>query len=441
MRTLLLVAVLLAQRVVAFAQEAPVPRVLYLTHSAGFEHDSLPLSQEVLTFLGVRSGRFSVVATEDLSALNDLSRYRAIIFFTSGELNLTDRQKQGLLDFVRSGGGFAGIHSGTDTLYTWPEYGDLIGARFDGHPWVQEVRIDVEDPDHPATRHLGSSFRITDEIYQFRGISRDLVRVLMTLDTTSVDMQAADVHRTDEDFALAWTRLFGSGRVFYTALGHFDSTWRDARFQRMLEQAILWITRQTDGEGSSRPAVRTAIAENGVGNAASMRPANAISPGSFVSIYGSNLTTGGTLAGDVRSASHRLAGTRVRLGGRTVPIVYASPGQINVLAPSTLTTGTAEMSIEAAGSTPARVAVLVRDQVGAARSRRPRASAGRHWLGNFRARRTLCETVRVERRVRGFGREVVRRFRQQSRSGRRADVGCRDGWRAGRDGLRGSQCR
>ena len=85
MRTLLLVAVLLAQRVVAFAQEAPVPRVLYLTHSAGFEHDSLPLSQEVLTFLGVRSGRFSVVATEDLSALNDLSRYRAIIFFTSGE--------------------------------------------------------------------------------------------------------------------------------------------------------------------------------------------------------------------------------------------------------------------------------------------------------------------------------------------------------------------
>jgi uncharacterized protein (TIGR03437 family) len=185
--------------------------------------------------------------------------------------------------------------------------------------------------------------------------------VLMTLDTTSADMRAAGVNRTDEDFALAWTRLYGNGRVFYTALGHFDSTWRDVRFQRMLEEAIAWITRQTDDDGSPRPSVRPSVAENGVGNAASMRPPMTISPGSFVSIYGSNLTTGATMAGDVRTASHRLAGTRVRLDGRTLPIVYASPGQINVLTPASIATGTSELYVEAAGSQPSGVTVAVRD--------------------------------------------------------------------------------
>jgi uncharacterized protein len=356
-RKLLLAAFALMQGV-AMAQPASV---LYLTHSAGFRHDSLPLSQQVLRDLGTRSGRFSVTATENLSALDDLNRYKAVVFFTSGELALSDRQKEALLEFVRDGGGFAGIHSGTDTLYTWPEYGELIGGRFDGHPWTQEVRIDVEDPDHPAVRHLESSFAITDEIYQFREFSRSRVRVLMTLDTTSVDMRAAGINRTDDDFALAWTRLYGNGRVFYTALGHFDSTWRNARFQTMLEEAILWITGQREGEGAPRPPVVSSIAQGGIGNAATMEPRMTISPGSFVSLFGSNLTAGSTMAGDVRSAPLSLAGTQVRIGGRAIPIVYASPGQINLLTPPDLDAGQeVEVVTRAAGSAPVSSRVAVR---------------------------------------------------------------------------------
>jgi len=105
------------------------------------------------------------------------------------------------------------------------------------------VTIKVEDPKDPSTRHLGSSFKITDEIYQFKSFSRERVKVLLSLDVSSVDLTKPNVHRTDKDFALAWRRDYGRGRVFYTALGHRDEVWQDERFQRMLIGAIRWVTK------------------------------------------------------------------------------------------------------------------------------------------------------------------------------------------------------
>ena len=121
-----------------------------------------------------------------------------------------------------------------------PEYGALIGGYFDNHPWRQEVEIRVEDRDHAATRHLGASFRISDEIYQFKNWERARVDVLLSLDTDSVDAQKQGVKRTDGDFALAWTRDYGDGRMFYTALGHEDAVWQDERFQRLVVNGIVW---------------------------------------------------------------------------------------------------------------------------------------------------------------------------------------------------------
>jgi type 1 glutamine amidotransferase len=234
-------------------------RVLYVTHTAGFRHDSIPLSRDVLAGVAARTGQLQVFATEDLGWISSegLAAFDAVFFFTSGELALSAEQKQALLDFVRRGNGFGGVHSATDTLYTWPEYGELIGGVFDGHPWAQEVTILVEDRQHPATRHLPESFRIADEIYQFRSFSRERVRVLLRLDPESVDLGAPGVNRTDRDFALAWCHTYGQGRVFYTALGHPDEVWQDERFQRMLEGALLWITGQVDGDATPRPAPST----------------------------------------------------------------------------------------------------------------------------------------------------------------------------------------
>lgn len=249
MALLVSLALPFSARSTANAQNTRPARLLYVTHSAGFRHAVLPLSQEVVREIGRTSGAYEATVTADVSLLSEagLRDYAAVAFYTTGELPLTDDQKGALADFVRGGKGFVGVHSATDTFYHWPEYGEMIGAYFDGHPWHAAVGIRVEDREHPATRHLPAQFEMADEIYQFRNWSRDGVHVLLSLDPATVDLSARGVKRTDRDFALAWTRQHGKGRVFYTALGHDDAVWRDDRFRRHLLGGITWAM------GAARP--------------------------------------------------------------------------------------------------------------------------------------------------------------------------------------------
>ena len=223
------------------AQDRP-SRILYFTHSAGYRHEVIPVSREILKQLGENSPQFEVVATEDVAVFTaqNLRRYGAVMFFTTGELPMNDVQKQALVDFVRAGGGFLGVHSATDTFYRWPEYGQLIGGYFDEHPWHQDVRIDIADRSDPLVAFLGASIAISDEIYQIRDFDVGGSHVLLRLDPASVDLTRDNVHRHPYGWPLAWTRSFGSGRVFYTALGHEEAVWRDARYQTLLRNAVLW---------------------------------------------------------------------------------------------------------------------------------------------------------------------------------------------------------
>ena len=188
--------------------------------------------------------RWQITSSEDLEIItaSRLRDFDAVFFFTSGELALSDTQKRDLLDYVRNGGGFGGAHSASDTLYSWPEYGEMLGAYFDGHPWTQRVTLDVEEPDHTVMRGLPPSFSLVEEIYQHRSFDRSKVRVLLTLDTRGVNLKAPGVNRTDDDFALAWVRSYGRGRVFYTALGHFDEVFADERVRLMMRLGLAWIT-------------------------------------------------------------------------------------------------------------------------------------------------------------------------------------------------------
>jgi hypothetical protein len=221
-------------------------RILYVTHSAGFRHDVIPTSRAVLKQLGEASRAFKITTTEDVSALTaeNLRHYAAVMFFTTGELPISDAQKAALLTFVRSGRGFLGVHSATDTFYMWPEYGKLVGGYFNEHPWHQKVTIDVADPMSPLVGFLAPSFTVDDEIYQIRDFDAQTSRILLRLDPASVDLDAPNVHRQDYGWPLAWTRSFGRGRVFYTALGHEEGLWRDPRYQQMLTNAILWTIRK-----------------------------------------------------------------------------------------------------------------------------------------------------------------------------------------------------
>jgi uncharacterized protein len=210
-------------------------RVLVVTATAGFRHDSIDTARQVLTSLGTRTGEFTVTATENLSQLTAarLSSVDVLMFVnTTGELAFDSSQKSAIISFVENGGGFVGTHSATDTLYNWPEYGRLVGAYFKEHPWTQEATVVVEDRDHPSTRALGASFRLNEEYYTFRENPRPNVHVLLSLDAASVG--------TSGDYPLAWTQTFGRGRAFYTALGHFQATWNDPRFQEHIRGAVKW---------------------------------------------------------------------------------------------------------------------------------------------------------------------------------------------------------
>ena len=294
-----------------------------------------------MTEAGQRAG-VDVVSTEDLSYFDAgrLDGFDAVFFFTSGELPLSETRKRNLLAFVRGGKGFGGVHSATDTLYQWPEYGELIGAYFDGHPWVHEATVEIEDPDHPAARGLGNGFRLVEEFYQFRSFSRDRVRVLMTLDPRSIDLRLPGVNRSDEDFALAWVRPYGEGRVFYTALGHFDETWLDRRFQTMLEGALRYLTGQAGTAAESAPRrSQPAVARIASLAAAGEGAGSVIAPGLLVAITGAGLTTGSTMNAAALPLPVRLAGTQVRVNGRRMALVSVAPGRIVAVIPDEVKAG------------------------------------------------------------------------------------------------------
>jgi hypothetical protein len=116
----------------------------------------------------------------------------------------------------------------------------MIGGGFDGHPWHMEVGVLVEDGTHPATAALGERFVIADEIYQYKNWRRWPPQVLLSLDPASVETSKGK--RDDGDYALAWCRGFGEGRVFYTALGHRPEVWADSRFRNHLLGALRWVS-------------------------------------------------------------------------------------------------------------------------------------------------------------------------------------------------------
>jgi len=218
-------------------------RVLVNRQSEGFEHSYLPHMEVAIKKLGKETGLFDTVTTARSRLINakDLANYDVLVMATTGSLGWSDEQKEAFLSFVREGKGLVGIHNATDTYYDWPEYGELLGGWFAGHPWTQEVTINVEDTQHPTTAMLGESFKVYDEIYTFKSWDRSKTHVLMSLENSSVD--ASKGNREDGDYAMGWCHEYGKGRVIYTAMGHPDELWEQPWFLEHILACIKWAGR------------------------------------------------------------------------------------------------------------------------------------------------------------------------------------------------------
>lgn len=245
---------------------------------SGFQHDSVSHALAVIDRLGYESGIYVTYIrtdsqlltkskverhdprTPDLGAninAKNLDYFDAIFYMGTGENDLSDQQKKDLLAFVHDDGkGFVAAHTGDDAFFTWPEFGEMVGGYFDNHPWGQfDAPVVVEDPDFPAMKAFPLSFTIHDEIYVHKTpYSRDKVRVLASLDASKLDYaKAQQLHRTDKDFPVAWSKNYGKGRVFYSTFGHAAETWDDPRVQKMYLEAIKWTLGLTSGETTPRP--------------------------------------------------------------------------------------------------------------------------------------------------------------------------------------------
>jgi type 1 glutamine amidotransferase len=188
---------------------------------------------------------FAGLAPVVVDDVRDLSPHQlggpgVLALFTIGETPFTADQRAALVESWRAGRlGVLGVHSATDACHTWLEYGSVIGARFDGHPWTQSFSVDVVEPDHPATAHLATSWEWRDEIYLFRSLRPD-ARVLLRLADDQVDLSVPGGRVPDCGFPLAWCHG-GEGRTFYTALGHFPGAWESPDYLRHLAGGLAWL--------------------------------------------------------------------------------------------------------------------------------------------------------------------------------------------------------
>jgi type 1 glutamine amidotransferase len=175
----------------------------------------------------------------ELSA-DDVRTARVLALFTIGETPWSTEQRAAISEQVRRGAqAIVSIHSATDSCYTWDEYGALVGARFDGHPWTQTFTADVCDPSHPACAHLGDSWTWRDEVYQFRDLRPD-ADVLLRVRDGELDLSAPGARPPTFGYPLAWCFTEGAGRVFSTSLGHFPAAWESPPYLQHLAGGLEW---------------------------------------------------------------------------------------------------------------------------------------------------------------------------------------------------------
>jgi type 1 glutamine amidotransferase len=272
----------------AAAQDAP-KRLLFLTHAGLYRHASLQPAEAAVTAWGEDAG-FEVTTLQgylqdadeiDLSMVTAdyLAGFDGLMMMTNGNLPMSEAQKQAIVDFVRAGGGFVGVHNAALTFYDFPPFGEMLGGYFrraiqQNHVFV----LRIEDREHPATRMLGPSWPVVDELYQYgtapwtperpeenidvlfdnripMGFSRDRVRVLLSIDTEETDLEGLVDMERGGDYPQSWVREYGQGRVFYTSLGHREDIWtNDPVFRAHVTGGIRWALGLEEGDATPRGA-------------------------------------------------------------------------------------------------------------------------------------------------------------------------------------------
>lgn len=220
-------------------------KLLVLGHRPS--HYPVAFCEVAMAALAKRTGAFEAVISDDPASLDRLGEFDALLvnnWHGWDPFKGKPERRKALLDFVAGGKGLAGIHAAAVGLNDWPEWGELIGARYQALPYFE---ADVAVAAHPLTAAFGGKgFRLADEFYELKApYDRSKLTMLLEVDAAKMkDVPKSSKYgklvRTDGDYGLAWTKTWGKGRVFYCALGHYETTYMDPAMMRFFLDGIVY---------------------------------------------------------------------------------------------------------------------------------------------------------------------------------------------------------
>lgn len=255
-------------------ETAKAGKILYFDLSTEWEHpptvneaDGTSFSAKIVKQLGQKLG-FDVEATKDGSVFDrDLSQYKAFVFYTCSDLGKAPAGKTGIslngqknfLSAIRSGTGFLGIHSATDTwkgtgelfenqpVDKRTEYINMIGGSFIAHGEIQEATLRITEPvELPSLKAIGATtFRFVDEWYSMKNFNHDM-HVLLVQETQGMKKDGGNACYDRPSYPSTWIRKEGKGRVAYTAFGHDNESWKSPLAQAIFSDLLLFVTEKID---------------------------------------------------------------------------------------------------------------------------------------------------------------------------------------------------
>jgi type 1 glutamine amidotransferase len=228
-------------------------------------HRSIPAANMAIE-LFAKTGAYEAVFSNDLENFkyDRIKKFDAVFLNnTVGQIFVDPQIRDGLVRFVREGGGLAGYHGTSHASMDWPEFGRMLGAVEGAHREPTEMAIvKIDDPSNPlVVAFEGKSFLHQDEFYRFvePPLSRDNVHVLMSIDIEKTDLNqgrgcARPCVRPDADYALSWIHTYGKGRVFFTSLGHTPAFFTAANLSDFFFRGIQFVL--GDLEADTTPSAK-----------------------------------------------------------------------------------------------------------------------------------------------------------------------------------------
>jgi type 1 glutamine amidotransferase len=239
----------------------------------------IPYGAAAFEALGKKTGAFEPTISADLALYlpEDIRQFDAVVMNNSSGPWITPTEadlkrevfrkygteesavervlRRSFLNYVTNGGGVICVHYAIAANAHWPEFRELLGGKFTGHPWNEDIGVTVEEPTHPLVAAFGGkAFRIADEIYEYGDpYDRGKLRVLLSLDPAKSNMGVKWISREDNDFALAWVKSYGKGRIFNTSFGHRTEMFWDPQVLQFYADAIQFAIGDLPAPTAPRP--------------------------------------------------------------------------------------------------------------------------------------------------------------------------------------------